>query len=104
MRVRGLEAKHAGSDPPRVTALQLFDEKGRPERLAADWVLDATGRRTRADEWLLDAGAAPPACEREPCGIFYASRFYRFREGVPAMPIAPSRRPTPRTSCRCRSS
>lgn len=88
IRVSGLEVRSSAADPPRVTALRILDERGRPERIPADLVIDAAGRRTRADRWLVDAGSAPLESEREPCGIFYASRSFRFRDGVEPMPIA----------------
>ena len=88
IRVEGLTRAGGRAGTPRVTGLRILDERGRPERIEADLVVDATGRRTRADRWLGDIGAAGLVCEREPCGIFYASRFYRFRDDVDALPIA----------------
>ena len=80
----------SGTRPPHVCALLARDHggSGRPERIASDLVIDASGRRTAAASWLRAAGAPPFACEREPCGIFYASRFYRFRDGIEPLPIA----------------
>lgn len=54
------------------------------ERLSADLVVDASGRQTRVARWLEALGAEPPRLEREPCGIFYASRFYRLAPGAAA--------------------
>jgi len=87
-RASGLEVQSSTAAPPRVTALRVLDERGRPERIPADLVIDAAGRRTRADRWLVDAGCAPLENRRDPCGIFYASRSFRFRDGVEPIPIA----------------
>lgn len=88
IRVTGLDVQRSAGDPPRVTALRVLDEGGRPERVPADLVVDASGRNTAADRWLVDAGTTPLVSEREPCGIFYASRSFRFRDGVEPIPIA----------------
>jgi 2-polyprenyl-6-methoxyphenol hydroxylase-like FAD-dependent oxidoreductase len=88
VRVTGLEPVAGAAPPLRIGALRILDEAGRPERVAADLVIDASGRRTRSARWLADAGASPFACERDPCGIFYASRFFRFRDDVEPIPIA----------------
>jgi len=88
VRVQGLVAADPASRPPRVVGLRILDERGRPERVETDLVVDATGRRSRADHWLRDLGASPFDCEREPCGIFYTSRFYQFRDDVEPLAIA----------------
>jgi 2-polyprenyl-6-methoxyphenol hydroxylase-like FAD-dependent oxidoreductase len=66
---------------PRVVGARLRDADGREETWDADVVVDATGRRSELPRWLAAIGAAPPEEERESCGIFYTSRFYRLREG-----------------------
>jgi 2-polyprenyl-6-methoxyphenol hydroxylase-like FAD-dependent oxidoreductase len=63
---------------PRVRGVRLASG----ETLAADLVVDASGRRTRIGTWLEAAGARPMRVESEPCGIFYSSRFYRIRENA----------------------
>jgi 2-polyprenyl-6-methoxyphenol hydroxylase-like FAD-dependent oxidoreductase len=79
--VAGLEG---GPDPatgrPRATGVRL-GRRGE-ERVAADLVVDASGRRTRIGRWLAELGARAPRVESEPCGIFYTSRFYRLRPGA----------------------
>ena len=50
--------------------------------LHAEIVVDASGRNTRAPQWLAAAGIEPPALEEHPCGIFYTSRFYRLKDGA----------------------
>ncbi len=44
--------------------------------LAADLVLDATGRRTRLAEWLAAVGARPPHVESEETGFVYHTRYF----------------------------
>ena len=50
-------------------------------------VVDASGRNSRADRWLVAAGAEPAPREDHPCGIFYTSRFYRLRDGAVYPPL-----------------
>ena len=73
-RVDGLVA--ANGTPLRVTGVRLADGT----TLAADLVVDATGRRSRSPHWLEAIGAPRPREESEPCGIFYSSRFYRVHD------------------------
>ena len=47
------------------------------EKIAADLVVDATGRRSKLAEWLTAAGARPPHAEAEECGFVYHSRYFR---------------------------
>lgn len=49
------------------------------ERLAADVVIDATGRGSRLPGWLADLGYVPPRQERTKVDVGYASRHYRVR-------------------------
>lgn len=49
------------------------------ETLTADWVVDASGRRSGAPGWLRAAGARPLDETRQPCGFFYITRHYRLR-------------------------
>jgi 2-polyprenyl-6-methoxyphenol hydroxylase-like FAD-dependent oxidoreductase len=68
---------------PRVTGVRVVTEAG-SETVAADLVVDASGRRSRLPKWLAAIGAAPIEEEEETCGIFYCSRFYRLRPGTKA--------------------
>ncbi|MCE3553256.1 hypothetical protein LWC33_17550 [Pseudonocardia sp. RS11V-5] len=76
--VRGLLTE--GGTPPRVTGVRLDDGA-----LAADVVVDASGRRSRVDDWLADAGARPRPVVTADCGLAYYSRHYRLRttDGLP---------------------
>jgi len=61
-----------GSNLPRVKGVKLAGST-----LAADVVIDASGRRTPAPRWLGDAGVDLPPVRTEPCGIVYYSRYFR---------------------------
>ena len=50
---------------------------GRRSVVAADLVVDASGRRSRAAEWLPEIGARAPRERSVHTGIFYFTRFYR---------------------------
>ena len=65
-----------GGRPPHVTGVRT--DRG---DLAADLVVDATGRRSPIDNWLGQAGARTTATWRAECGIAYFSRHYRVRQG-----------------------
>jgi 2-polyprenyl-6-methoxyphenol hydroxylase-like FAD-dependent oxidoreductase len=76
----------------RVTGLAL--SAGRPahvegavlasgERVAADLVVDASGRSGRTAAWLADAGLGPVAERSSGCGLIYYSRYFQRRDGVP---------------------
>ena len=78
VEVTGLQSEKDSSGLPRVTGVKL----AAGDDLAADLVVDASGRRSKLDAWLVAAGAERPEHESEPCGIFYSSRFYKLREGA----------------------
>jgi 2-polyprenyl-6-methoxyphenol hydroxylase-like FAD-dependent oxidoreductase len=46
------------------------------DELAADLVVDATGRRTRLAEWLTAVGARAPHVESEDSGFVYHTRYF----------------------------
>jgi 2-polyprenyl-6-methoxyphenol hydroxylase-like FAD-dependent oxidoreductase len=58
------------------------------EELAADLVVDATGRRTPSATWLVGLGARPPLEESEDRGFAYYSRY--FTGPVPPQLIGPA--------------
>ena len=80
VEVQGLEAVASGS-LPRVTGVHLTNASGSQESLAADLVLDASGRRSLLGRWLSEIDAGPLRKDSEPCGIFYCSRFYQTLDG-----------------------
>ncbi|MDN3296098.1 FAD-dependent monooxygenase [Streptomyces ficellus] len=79
--VEGTEATGLAGDAVRVRGV-LVRERGagkdqEPHTLAADLVVDASGRGSRAPQWLAAIGAEPPAEERLDTGLAYATRVYR---------------------------
>jgi 2-polyprenyl-6-methoxyphenol hydroxylase-like FAD-dependent oxidoreductase len=68
----------------RVTGARVLPRAGgdRPEILAADLVVDATGRGGRTAAWLKEIGYDPPAEEQLRVDIKYASRHLRLRAGA----------------------
>ena len=56
-----------------MTGVRLVDGTAVP----ADLVVDATGRRSRAPEWLAALGASRPQEEEGDIGLIYFTRFYR---------------------------
>jgi 2-polyprenyl-6-methoxyphenol hydroxylase-like FAD-dependent oxidoreductase len=46
------------------------------EEIRADLVVDATGRRSRATEWITQLGTRPPEVEAEDKGFVYYTRYY----------------------------
>ena len=82
VKVTGLLTAHGWTGgPPHVTGVRTHDGD-----LAADLVIDATGRRSPVDDWLAQIGAQPTATWHAECGIAYFSRHYRVRPdtGLPA--------------------
>jgi 2-polyprenyl-6-methoxyphenol hydroxylase-like FAD-dependent oxidoreductase len=72
---------------PRVRGVRVRNAEGDEEEIAADLVVDASGRNTEIERWLAEIGAAPLQRDSESCGIFYCSRFYRLREGAEPPPM-----------------
>jgi 2-polyprenyl-6-methoxyphenol hydroxylase-like FAD-dependent oxidoreductase len=67
---------------PRVEGVWAVGADGAAERITADLVVDASGRRSKLGEWLPAIGAREVREKSSPCGIFYTSRFYRLHDGV----------------------
>jgi 2-polyprenyl-6-methoxyphenol hydroxylase-like FAD-dependent oxidoreductase len=67
----------------RVTGARVLPGRGGAEEvLAADLVVDATGRSGRTSAWLKDMGYDPPAEEQVRVDIKYASRHLRLCPGA----------------------
>lgn len=64
----------------RINGVKLTTQ----ENLHADWVIDASGRRTKLSQWLTMLGLPPVREEREPSGVFSCTRFYKIKPGVEA--------------------
>jgi len=88
VRVTGLSAEpDPASGLLRVRGVCVENPAGETETLAADLVIDASGRNTQLADWLEEMGAPALEKDSESCGIFYCSRFYRIREGVATPPL-----------------
>ncbi|MGW0468657.1 FAD-dependent oxidoreductase [Streptomyces sp. NPDC003027] len=79
--VGGTEAVGLTGDSSRVRGV-LLRERGKDagtqtRSLAADLVVDASGRGTRAPDWLAAIGAEAPHEETIDTGLAYATRVYR---------------------------
>jgi flavin-dependent dehydrogenase len=66
-----------GPGVPHVTGVRT--EAG--EEIAADLVVDTTGRRSPLPDWLEGAGARRPLEEREDSGFVYYGRHFRSPDG-----------------------
>jgi len=77
LSVAGLIGTVVDGDRPTVTGVRLEDGRS----VEAALVVDTTGRRSRAPQWLAALRAPPPRERSAPCGIFYYTRFYRERRG-----------------------
>jgi 2-polyprenyl-6-methoxyphenol hydroxylase-like FAD-dependent oxidoreductase len=71
----GLELE--GSSSPRVTGVRLAGST-----LAADVVVDASGRRTSVPKWLKEAGVELPPARSEPCEVVYYCRYFKLVDGA----------------------
>ncbi|MFF3246582.1 FAD-dependent monooxygenase [Streptomyces sp. NPDC002870] len=78
----GLEG-HAG----RVTGVRVRSEDGSELVLAADLVVDASGRGSRAPDWLRSLGVAAVHEEKVDSGLAYASRIFRAPDGTEKYPV-----------------
>jgi 2-polyprenyl-6-methoxyphenol hydroxylase-like FAD-dependent oxidoreductase len=76
-RVAALDGVGHDGGRPRVTGVRLADGTAVP----ADLVVDATGRRSRAPEWLAALGAPRPEEQDGDAGLVYFTRFYRRASG-----------------------
>ncbi len=75
--VQGLTYGEPLDGIPVVTGVVLDDDT----EVAADLVVDASGRRTSVPSWLAEVGVEP-ATEVVECGIAYVSRFYERHPGA----------------------
>ncbi|WP_435861042.1 NAD(P)/FAD-dependent oxidoreductase [Streptomyces morookaense] len=80
--VEGAEVTGLAGDARRVRGVRLRDRGAaaagqEPRVLEADLVVDASGRSSRAPEWLTALGAEPPHEELLDSGLAYASAVYR---------------------------
>ncbi len=81
-RVTGLAL--SGGRPPHVAGAVLASG----ELVAADLVVDASGRSSHTAAWLAAVGLGPVAERTSSCGLIYYSRHFQLRDGVPDPPYA----------------
>ena len=75
---QGCIAQGLLGDRRAVTGVLLRDAQAvQPEPVAADLVIDATGRGSRLPEWLVELGATAPAQERVTVNLHYTSFYIR---------------------------
>jgi flavin-dependent dehydrogenase len=79
-----LLTSHDGRQVTGVMLRALDGETGRERRLAADLVVDAGGRASRAPAWLAERGYPAPAQTHVDPDVGYASRIYRIPDGFRA--------------------
>lgn len=83
MEVTGLTTGKAdASGLPVVTGVSVRTASGASETLSGIRVIDASGRRSKLSDWLEAIGAPRMREDRQPCGIFYSTRFYKLNDGV----------------------
>ena len=75
----GLTAIGRDGSRPQVSGVRLDDDGVLPAAL----VVDASGRRSRAVQWLEALGTARPREKSSDTGILYYTRFYRLLHGKP---------------------
>jgi 2-polyprenyl-6-methoxyphenol hydroxylase-like FAD-dependent oxidoreductase len=64
-------------DRRRVTGVRVGAEGAAEAAIAADLVVDATGRASRTPRWLQELGYVPPQVEKVVVDVGYATRSYR---------------------------
>lgn len=72
-------------ETPIVSGIRYLEGE-REKPMAAHFVVDASGRRSDAPEWLRAIDARPPYEVSESSGVVYYTRFYRLRPGVAEPP------------------
>ncbi|MFJ2863192.1 NAD(P)/FAD-dependent oxidoreductase [Kitasatospora sp. NPDC087314] len=87
-RVLGL-----AGDPGRIAGVHVENPDGSRETLPADLVVDATGRRSSAPEWLRGLGFEGLREETVDAGLAYAARVFETpggNDGFPVVSIVPA--------------
>ncbi|MDX2165541.1 MAG: FAD-dependent oxidoreductase [Deltaproteobacteria bacterium] len=88
--IGGAQVRGLIGSPAQVAGV-VYDLDHAEHRLAADLVVDASGRHSKAPEWLAALGVPRLPEKLEQSGVVYYTRFYRFRPGAEAP--APTRYP-----------
>ncbi|MFG2547744.1 FAD-dependent monooxygenase [Streptomyces sp. NPDC048594] len=71
-------------DAHRVTGVRYEDAEGTARTIEADFVVDATGRRSKTPQWLTALGVPQVEEKSVDAGLGYAGRKYRAPEGTGA--------------------
>jgi flavin-dependent dehydrogenase len=80
---RAVDEPRFDAETQRVTGVWLdAGDRGQPEFVAADLVVDAAGRGTRLPVWLQQWGFEPPREDVVDVGICYASQQFRIPDGL----------------------
>ncbi|MGH3936843.1 MAG: FAD-dependent oxidoreductase [Pseudonocardiaceae bacterium] len=89
-----------GSGQRRVTGVRVTQRNhgGTEQTVAADLVVDATGRGSRTPVWLERLGYPRPEVDRVEIGLGYTSRRYRLRSGALGNDVAILTGPIPDNS------
>jgi flavin-dependent dehydrogenase len=80
--VLGLVSDEQRGGIPVVRGVRVENAAGDTREIAADLVVDASGRRSKIGDWLVAIGCKPIRTQSEPCGIVYSCRFYQLAEGA----------------------
>ena len=82
--VTSLLTSRDGRQVTGVTLRSLDDPAGTHQQLAAELVVDASGRGSRTPTWLAEGGYGTPTKTQVDPNIAYASRIYRIPDGFSA--------------------
>ncbi|MPY56847.1 FAD-dependent monooxygenase, partial [Streptomyces spongiae] len=85
--VQGTELRGLEGDASRVTGVRIRTADGEERVLAADLVVDASGRGSRATRWLDALGVPPAPLGEVDSGLVYASRVFRAPAGTEEFPV-----------------
>ncbi|MPY51035.1 FAD-dependent monooxygenase [Streptomyces acidicola] len=85
--VQGTELLGLEGGASRVTGVRIRSADGEERVLAADLVVDASGRGSRATMWLDALGVPPAPLGEVDSGLVYASRVFRAPAGTEEFPV-----------------
>ncbi|MET7717261.1 FAD-dependent monooxygenase [Streptomyces sp. NPDC005407] len=85
--LQGHEMQALGGTAGRVTGVRVRTPDGQDLTVGADLVVDASGRGSRATEWLQTLGIGGIKEAEVDSGLVYASRLYRAPAGGESFPI-----------------
>lgn len=83
--IGGAQVRGLVGSPAAITGV-TYELDGGEQHIDADLVIDASGRHSKAPEWLAALGVTRLPETLEQSGVVYYTRFYRFRPGAEAPP------------------